>query len=66
MPKNLDFLIFFSKKSVLHQFTWVDWPQQKLYKHQHLLNAARALFLNLKFPFIFGSSASLQLVSLLI
>lgn len=44
---ELRFADFFSSKGVIHQFSCVERPEQNYVverKHQHLLNAARALY----------------------
>lgn len=52
--KELIFSEFFAKQGTLHQYSYVDTPQQKSVverKHQHLLNVARALYFQSYVPF---------------
>ena len=55
--KELVFTDFFNDKGVMHQFSYIDRPQQNSVverKHQHLLNVACALYFQSRIPISFG------------
>lgn len=59
--KELTLTEFLNEKRVIHQFSCVDRPQQSVveWKHQHLLNIARALYFQSRIPIKFWTDCRL-------